>query len=740
MAVSHVYSSPVADATGTQTIWLGSSTVTVAASDLILPSHWNSVHNQVVTLTGNTAGVAVLTGTNIVFGGSNNVTLSGIQGANAATINVSAAAGGGGGSVNVSAGTTSNNLTNFVFADGNGVSFGLNGSTVTATVATNYQSAGAYLTTARASNDAIGLATAQSNVTWTANSAGLSLDARGYAGTGTTIGATNLSASATLNSNGLQLSLSAAAGGGGADGGNTLAAGTRTAGSNSAVLFDNSNGVTFGLNAVGGTVMTASVVTDYAGRGFTSTTTAGVDVKATLSTNGLSMAVPAYLTTAQPVGAYLTTARASNDAIGMNTAQSNVTWTVNSSGLSLDARGYAGTGTTFNGAGVNGSMTVNSGGVNLSLSVPSGSDTFQAVGVNTIATLNTSGTFANDVYAFSGAGIASVGITNNTVVISVPAGGGGGDGGVFAGVSNLGNTAGSTGTVSTGNFVLVGSNGITLSQSTGGAGSAATITIAGAPMYSLWENFAWNSNNTGTTNLSASTFQVMPVSLPLLSCSFVRLYASMVTNSTSFATTINTTFTMSKVSTFSAALYTLGTGASSQSLFSVASGSAGFTQLWSLGANSTGSQYTVTMNVTYPITGGTSSYSTSYATSQTRFDISSNSITGFTGTRPLDIPLATSFSEGQYWVVLGASTNTGTQATAAFSNGGFVYSGIHGMSVGFAAAPPAFALGGNATRDFHLPGLGVSSNAGGSATSAFAISNASLSSKFLMPYIQFRMT
>ena len=40
--------------------------------------------------------------------------------------------GGGGGSVNISAGTTSNNLTNFVLSNSNNVSFGLNGSTLTA--------------------------------------------------------------------------------------------------------------------------------------------------------------------------------------------------------------------------------------------------------------------------------------------------------------------------------------------------------------------------------------------------------------------------------------------------------------------------------------------------------------------------------------------------------------------------------------------------------------------------------
>lgn len=230
--------------------------------------------------------------------------------------------------VNVSAGTTSNNLGALTFGNGNGVTFGLDAGTLTASVATNYQSQGAYLTTARASNDGLGLNTAQSNVTWTANSAGLSLDGRGYAGTGTTFGGTNISGSITQNSNGINLALSVAPGGGGADGYNIIAAGGSTAASTGTIVFSNSNGVSFGLN---GATVTATVATNY-----------------------------------QSQGAYLTTARASNDAVGLNTAQSNVTWTVNSAGLSLDARGYAGTVT----GATNASVTVNSNGVSVSVAAP----------------------------------------------------------------------------------------------------------------------------------------------------------------------------------------------------------------------------------------------------------------------------------------------------------------------------------------------------------------------------------
>lgn len=164
--------------------------------------------------------------------------------------------------IRVSAGTTSNLLSAMTFSNANGITFGLNASTLTA----SHNG----LTTARASNDGLGLNTAGSNITWTANSAGVSIDARGYAGTVT--GATN--ASVTVNSNGVSVS----------------------------------------------------------------------------------------------VGPYLTTARASNDAIGLATAQSNVTWTANSAGLSLDARGYAGTGTSA----TNASITLNSNGLAISVAAPGG--------------------------------------------------------------------------------------------------------------------------------------------------------------------------------------------------------------------------------------------------------------------------------------------------------------------------------------------------------------------------------
>lgn len=227
--------------------------------------------------------------------------------------------------INLSAGLTSAALSAFTFNNANGVSFGLTNSIVTASHNA--------LTTARASNDAIGLNTALTAgpLAWTANSAGLSLNAGSVAGTG-----------------------------------------------------------------------------------FTSTTTAGTAIVGTNNSAGLSIGVPTIVTNA------LTTARASNDAVGLNTAASNVTWTVNSNGISLNANGYAGTSLGFTGQNVFGTWDYNTAGLAVSLTA------------------------------------------------HPP---------MSAGMSTNGNTSGDTGLASQ-RLVLVGGNNITLSGSTNGG--SMSLTISGA--------------------------------------------------------------------------------------------------------------------------------------------------------------------------------------------------------------------------------------------------------------------
>jgi len=241
------------------------------------------------------------------------------------------------------------------------------------------------------------------------NSSGISLDGRGYAGTGTS--ATN--ASITLNSNGLQISVAAPGGGGSIN----FSAGTTSA-NLALITFGDVGGVSFGLN---GSVITASapaaaaspinfsagttsnglqsvvfgdanflsfglgtgassrsITASYAdpdnwnlfgNTAGTSASTVGTGALNYSGGNGVTLSgssntiVFSVATNYQSQGAYLTTARASNDAVGLNTAVSNATVTVNSSGFSFDGRNYAGTGTSA----TNASVTLNSNGLQISV-------------------------------------------------------------------------------------------------------------------------------------------------------------------------------------------------------------------------------------------------------------------------------------------------------------------------------------------------------------------------------------
>jgi hypothetical protein len=78
MAISHIKTQVSADWTGTVTVFdsVGAQ-VTANASNLVLPSDWNSVHSEIWTLAGNTNGQSTAGGSNIVFGASGNVYVSG---------------------------------------------------------------------------------------------------------------------------------------------------------------------------------------------------------------------------------------------------------------------------------------------------------------------------------------------------------------------------------------------------------------------------------------------------------------------------------------------------------------------------------------------------------------------------------------------------------------------------------------------------------------------------------------
>lgn len=271
--------------------------------------------------------------------------------------------------VNVSAGTTSNNLSAVVFSNSNGFSFGLNGSTVT----------GSY-TVPTQTNQTLGIYGSSQT---TGQSSSSTYDARSLTIRGAGI--------ISVGNSGGEILISASAAGA-ADGFNILAAGTQTAATNTTVVFSDSNGISFGMS--GSSRITAS---------YTVPSIAGLISAVNLSAGTTSNNLSAFVFS-------------------------------NSNSVSFG----------LNGSTVTASVLANSISTATTVSAVSNAN---AVGTN-------SGRYAIEDHQH--AGIAAFG------------------------VSNVGATAGNTGT-KLGTIVLSGGQSIKLSQSTNNSG--ATIGVSWDPTY-----------------------------------------------------------------------------------------------------------------------------------------------------------------------------------------------------------------------------------------------------------------
>lgn len=406
---------------------------------------------------------------------------------------------GGAGGAAISAGASSQNTGTVIFQDGGGITFGLNAGTMTATVVPGPG-----------------------------------------AGIGAIAGGTQTATSGTIvfsNSNGISFGLSGSTRMTADFGSQSLAGtgftSTTTAGTEVEATLG-TNGLSMAMPNFLTTAMASNASTAFAGLGFTSTTTAGTEVEATLSTNGLSMAMPAFLTTAALSNhshgnptlnlTNLTGTTASNSAgftlsLSGNAAQTNqsairglgvsntgvtagntgistgIDWILAGSqsitlsqstagggpntiwfqhpawlttaALSADSSKYAGTGTTFNGANISGSMTMNTAGLQLSMSVaaPGGGGTAVTMYATSNTTQSSTMTAPLSSMIFAGAGAISVGVSNGSVVISGNAAAGDGVNIVSMLTSTSGGgTAGATYSNSTGSIGLMAGSNITLSQ------------------------------------------------------------------------------------------------------------------------------------------------------------------------------------------------------------------------------------------------------------------------------------
>ena len=266
---------------------------------------------------------------------------------------------GGGAAITISAGANSGNLGSLVFSNSNGVSFGLNGSTITGSVA----AAGG------AQTGISGIIV--SNTTYTSGTVSFS------------------------NANGLSFGSSA---------GQAITGSYTVPG---ATVFSNSNNVSFGLN---GSTVTATATLPL------QTGISAIVVSNTTYTSGtVSFSNLNGISWGSVNATALSASYNSTSAVGPNTAQTNVTWTVNSSGISINAAGYAGTATAITG---NASITLNSAGLSFNGSGLAGTAT--AITGGALITLNSAGLSFNGV-SIAGTGTAITGnasITLNSTGLS----------------------------------------------------------------------------------------------------------------------------------------------------------------------------------------------------------------------------------------------------------------------------------------------------------------------------------
>ncbi len=438
---------------------------------------------------------------------------------------------GAGGGAALSAGTQSANTGTITFANSNGISFGMSGSN---------QITASY-TTSPVSN-----ITAGNNISLSSAGSTLTINAQAVA----------------------------------------LGAGTETATSGT-VIFSNSNGISFGLNAgtltASYSVPTQSVQTQasgaIAGTGFTSTTTAGTAITASLGTNGLNMAIPVYLTTAAAAG----NAIAVTQTGGGTTAAAGTVQFATGNGISfgLDAASsvmtasygfavadtitsrairnlyfYTGNGITFGfttGAGPSGTITASHNGLtnfnvsagttsnNLSNLVFSNTNgvtfglngstiTASAAGGGGAMYANLSGNTAGDTTAsgstlnLSGINITLSGTNNSQIAISAPATSS------LVGVNGISiATAGSTISISNAQFTLSGYNHYNdVIQAIGQVGQGILnfdpINLANPVQMDRIGQLLYNSNTTGSHTLS------MYVGLYTRSISSLSLFQSVSTS------------------------------------------------------------------------------------------------------------------------------------------------------------------------------------------------------------------
>lgn len=270
------------------------------------------------------------------------------------------------------------------------------------------------------------------------------------------------------------------------------------------------------------------------------------------------------------------------------------------------------------------------------------------------------------------------------------------------GISSEGNTAGTTGSQQ-GTYWLRGTGAVTISQITSNNGShTGVISVAPPVTGSYFANLpslaGMLTGASAISQMSGSSMFIQPFQLPYhMSVGWLRLLASFNDSAVGTGGTpvVNSTFSVDRYTTIGYVVYSQGVGASSRSIQSLTSSSDAWTGRTIVGAGAQSSRYTITIQKSYPVSGTTSSYTSSYAVSSASIVISSDSNTLFTGPRYMDLRFGVSLSPGNYWLGVGLSTGSATNSAnisfATTAGMGLSYIAVSNTNLSFGVVGAATA-------------------------------------------------
>jgi len=583
---------------------------------------------------------------------------------------------GGGGGAGISAGTQSVNTGTVVFSNSNNVSFGMSGSSrVTASAAVNLY----------------GLGNTTQNSSTVLDIQSISLNGLGMITVGYSNGSVQLSATQSVQT---QASGAIAGSGFTSGGANVGISGT-----------NNSAGLSLSITAAAQTAQTMGL--------YASSQTTGSASSGTLDARSLSI-----------IGAGIV-------SIGMNSTSAGGTTTglVISATQSNQAFSAAGGSSAFQTLGFSDNSNASWTNTNGSVGIASIRASLFAVS-NT--TQSSSGTQNINAISFAGAGIASVGVSNGSVVVSVPSGGGGGDGYNIVQAGTTG-TTGTTFSSLSGTVFLNGSGALTVSQNNSNQivlSAPQTSSLVGTNGISISTNGSTISigqnymsfyepkvrGGTTTQSLANGTvyFQPFHIDEPVAAyhLRYLQSVSSQSATTMSFSASVSAGNASSGTGRFNASGTMLlfsrqatGTNANSSNIISFASATYSYgigysnSVSWSTNASSATASWTTSAAISFisqiDSTGGITTGSTGTSGSSTFSSTSTNAnsfsssyimsmATGsFAGSvRPVFVPLTANLVPGEYWLghimsTNTASTNYSMQRVAMLSSiGAVVYTSV----------------------------------------------------------------